>query len=229
MDDGRLLTAPARYRQLVPGERSYAQEARRVLSLLPSGARVAEFRCRSGQLGEALLDEGVDWYGWEREPDRVDAGRPSLGERIHAGGLEDLPRDSEVLLGWFCPLSGVRPDELTETAASISAALRSGGTAIVEAWIQPADARQGWALMDSYSGEDVKLVRACVPVIDGQQARFDYSWLACSRGGTLRTELQTVTCWLHEDDAVQAAFAAAGVEAEVVEAEGLRVWRLAKG
>ena len=83
--------------------------------------------------------------------------------------------------------------------------------------------------MDSYSGEDCKLVRACVPVIDGQEARFDYRWLACSRGGPLRTEVQTVSCWLHDDDAVRSAFAAAGGEAEVVQAEGLRVWRFTKG
>jgi hypothetical protein len=228
MDDSRLMTAPARFMEQLWKGRGFGRDVEVLHTLLHEDSDVFEFHCRVGGLGRALLAVGKVWHGWEKDPEQVRIGRAWAGDRIHPGGLSSMPFGICQLIGWYSPLSEVPPDGLAAAVAQVAGRLAEGGMALVEGWIPPGEARPGWALMDSYSGSDWKLARVCVPTVNGAEACFEYQWMTARRGGEVRLETQVVRRWLHSDDAVSAAFESAGAAAELLEVDGLRIWRAVK-
>ena len=111
-------------------------------------------------------------------------------------------------------------------ANSIVDALQLGGVAVLEDWYRPSEARQGYAIMDIYDGEDCKLVRAVVPRLKGREAHFGFEWMIAEPHQQVRSESHTEIRYLHEESEIISAFESAKVS--LLQLDGLRVWRIEK-
>ena len=129
-----------------------------------------------------------------------------------------------VLIGWFCPFSLIAPDELKKVAQKIYGALKKHGTAYIQQWYFPSEARQGYAVMNVYDGDDCKIVRAGVPRCQNNQAHFVFEWMVAEPNRQVRREVTSEVRHLHTKADIVAAFPHGACR--LLEKNGLRFWRI---
>lgn len=222
MDNSRLLLHPAKYLDRISNQISFTDEAEKVMALTEGREQIHEVFCRTGRLGSELMERGISWCGIDPDAEMVEyaiaKGREVQQGTHYPTGLVTC------LVGWFGPLSLVPPDRLGVFARGVLVALAPGGVAFLESWLRPGDARQGYALMDTYDGLDCKLVRACVPRIEGDQAIFEFDWMVGVSGKPVRRETHKEIRYLHSDESILKAFSDARIS--LLEEGALRVWRV---
>jgi len=229
VDNSRVLIGNATHFDRIHLNIEFDKEADRIAGFFEYASRISEWGCSSGELGLALKRKGVGWYGFEeREPLRKLSvekhGADTVGRSLCDAGAGSITH----LVSWFAPFARVSPEDLNGTAMTLSDALSVGGCALVEDWYRPDEARAGWALMDTYDGEDFKLSRCAVTKIEGIRATFPFFWLAAKMGEEPEGFQEEAVLWLHSEKSLTDAFDQACLRHQSVSIDGLRCWKLTK-
>lgn len=198
--------------------KDYDGEAERLHALLQGegvadGARVFEAACGTG----AYLTRLQRWYevsGCDLNAGILDVARSKLpGVELVQADMARLQVAQPVraLVCLFSSIGYVFPESrLRQAAQSFFAALEPGGVAVVEPWLTPDGIEVGRPSVQTYTSDDLHLVRATVPKVEGQTSVFDFHWLVVPRGGRVEHFVERHELWLYTHEQVQAAFEDAG-------------------
>jgi hypothetical protein len=226
MDDSRLFHGPAQWLDLITAERDWETEVAHILSLFPSKASVLEYGCRTAKLGEMLVNSGMNWRGYEPNEDYFSEARNRLPNHVSSDTIK--PLSQVCMFSWFSPLYSFSPSDIEFEIERLFDFLDSGGKCILEGGCKPEHVRSRYSMMDEYQGEDLKLTRMCVPVLEGNEIIFDYHWMIGRRNYPIKHMKDRQRYWVHPDSVVIEMFTKLGGECELIESRGLRLFVITK-
>ena len=181
------------------------------------GARVLEGACGTGN----YLVHLRRWYaveGFDLADGMLAIARAKLpGVPLWTADLRtfEVERPVDAFLCLFSSLGYVGDEsEVRRVAQRVAAALRPGGFALIQPWLSPALATHGHVGLTRHETDDLKLARMDVVQVADGKTTLDFHWLV-GRCGASAVEHFTDrhVLWLHEPQALVAAFASAGLEA----------------
>ncbi|MBW2527057.1 MAG: class I SAM-dependent methyltransferase [Deltaproteobacteria bacterium] len=234
MDSNSLYRTRAELYDRIYHYKDYAVEGERIHELLAArgvveGALVVEAACGTGSFLQHLRHHyrvaGFDLH----EPmlklarHKLCAGGRFCDVRLWQADMTDFELDppADALLCLFSSIAYVFPiEQLAKTARCFYRAVRPGGVVIVEPFVTPSKYRHGHASMQTYDGEDLKLVRCCVGKAEGRRTILDFHWLVATPQLGVDHFVERHELWLYEQDELLETFATAGFEAEFT-ADGL--------
>ena len=226
MDDSRLYHAIPKWLEKITAERDWERELRVLKTFLPAHKPIWEWRCRTGVFGQ-MLGDAYEWQGGES----LD-GYYELGQLRHKGNIfhQDFPDEPvDCLFSWFSPLFSIEAHDLESQLKAVLNSIVLDGWAVLEAGNNPAHARSRYSMMDVYETEDEKLVRAAVPVLEGEIITFEYYWMYAANGmSEIKEECETQRYFLHPDSRIEQLIQELGAEMRLVEIENIRLWLIAK-
>lgn len=211
--------------------KDYAAESERVRQLLSScgvgeGAYVLEAACGTGS-HLAHLGEHFRVAGFDRHEAMLEQARRKLAPEGSAGEIPlwqadmtsfEVDEPADALLCLFSSIAYVFPlERLEQTARCFFEAVRPGGVIIVEPFVSPSKYRCGHASMQTYDGEDLKLVRCCVGKLEDRRTILDFHWLVTTPHVGVDHFAERHELWLYEQEELLRAFTGAGFEARFTE------------
>lgn len=222
MDDSRLYHAIPKWLEKITKNRDWDKELTVLKSFLPTEGLVWEWSCRTGHLG-ALLGADVQWQGGETNPDYFQLAQQRHTSKVHQ---KDFPSVRVACLySWYSPLFSISPQDLEQCLSKVIDAIEPSGWAVLEAGSNPAHARSRFSMMDVFETDEEKLVRAAVPILEGDVITFEYSWMVATQGVSSIEEAKEVQKYtLHSDETVIRLVQSLGAEIELVERDGIRLW-----
>jgi daunosaminyl-N,N-dimethyltransferase/N-dimethyltransferase len=232
VSDQAVYRARAELYDLIYEWKPYADEAARLRGLLHAadvadGARVLEAACGTGRYLEHLR-AWFDVSGFDLHDEMLDVARACVaGVPLFRADMADfeVERPFDALLCLFSSIGYLEGAErLAAAAACFARALRPGGLLVVEPWIAPDDYHPGYAHMDTYADDDIKLCRASVSRREGDRAVVEFHWLAARRGGGVEHFTDRHALWLCPREQMIEIFEDAGFACRF-EPEGLMKMR----
>ncbi|MFT5684281.1 MAG: SAM-dependent methyltransferase [Myxococcota bacterium] len=194
-----------------------AAAAREILSIegVGEGSRVLEAACGTGRYLEHL----AQWFlvsGFDLDPTmlraaqwRVPSGTLFLGDM--AAFSVDVPCDA--LLCLFGGMGYLPPGTpLASGASAFYAAVRPGGVALIEPWVEPDEFVSGRAWMQTYVSANFKLARLVVPRREGKRCVLDFHYQLARAGHRVEQLRATESLWLHTTAELIAQLEAVGFE-----------------
>lgn len=210
----------ARYYDQIYHWKPYGEEAVRVRRLLhdagvTDGARVLEAACGTG----AYLRELKAWFdieGFDVSETMLAVARERVPD-VHTFQADmtdfEVEEPYDALLCLFSSIGYVMDAEsLASTARSFAAALRPGGSLIIEPWVDPEAYVPGRPTQHTYESEDLKLCRSVVGRREGDRAILEFHWLVTRRDEGVEHFVDTHTMWLCPRDPMRQLFVDAGFE-----------------
>ena len=235
--DEKLFGERAELYDLIYTKIDYDGNAARIAALLADegvadGARVLEAACGTGSYAARLasrfrmsgLDNAEAMVAVSR---RKNPGVPHVVADMAAFRPSDFgsdePFDAVVcLFGSVGYLLGV--DRVRAALRCFAAAVRPGGAVIVEPWLAPDVFRPGFAWLDTYSDDVIKVARASFSTVRpdsiGDVSVLDFEWVVARRGVGLDRFSERHELWLGPRETMAAAFREAGLSARFLP-EGL--------
>ena len=213
--------------------KDYAAECERLREVLlaegvADGARVLEAACGTGSHLEKLRQ----WYslsGFDRSPEMLRVASTKLGPEglfeadMAAFEAPEAPFDAVLCL--FSSIGYLLDEQSLQAAARcFAAALRSGGTLVVEPWITPEDFNAGRGAMHTYDSEDLKLCRMALSAVEGEISFFDFHWLVSRPSKPVEHFVERHELRLFTRPQMIQAFEAAGFDVRF-ESDGLMAGR----
>jgi daunosaminyl-N,N-dimethyltransferase/N-dimethyltransferase len=205
--------------------KDYKAEAEALHQLLADnqvadGATLLEAACGTG----SYLQQLSRWYrvsGFDISPQMLSIARRKLSNVVlfeaDMASFE-LKQPVDVIVCLFSSIGYLRPEaRLSSAARAFARALKPGGLALVEPWLEPEGFRPGIAHMHTYESDELKLCRANVGKLDGVDAVLDFHWLAARAGKDVEyfTERHVLRCYTREQ--MLEAFGQAGLEVSYLE------------
>jgi len=235
--DEKLFGERAELYDLIYTKIDYVGNAARIAELLAAegvadGARVLEAACGTGSYTAALasryrmagLDnaEAMVAVSRKKNPGVPHVVADMADFRVADFGSEE-PFDALVCLfgsvGYL-----LTSDRVRAALRCFAAAVRPGGTVIVEPWLAPDVFRAGFAWLDTYSDDAIKVARASIssrlPGPEGDFSILEFEWVISRAGIGLDRFSERHELWLCPRDVMAAAFREAGLAARFLE-EGL--------
>lgn len=232
MSDQAIYRSRAALYDLIYEWKPYADEAVRLREILRAegfagGARILEAACGTGRYLEHLR-AWFDVAGFDLHDEMLDVARACLaGVPLFRADMADfeVERPFDALLCLFSSIGYLNgPERVAAAAACFARALRPGGLLVVEPWISPDDFHPGYAHMDTYDDDEVKLCRVSVSRREGDRSIIDFHWLAARRGGEVEHFTDRHELWLCPPDRMIEIFRDAGFECRF-EPDGLMKMR----
>lgn len=234
MESNSLYRARAELYDRIYHFKDYAAESERVRQLLSEqgiepGATVVEAACGTGSYLQHLRHHyrvaGFDLHEpmLEQARHKLCAGGRYCDVRLWQADMTsfELSPPADALLCLFSSIAYLFPlERLVQAARCFHRAVRPGGAVLVEPFVTPAKYRCGHASMQTYDGDDVKLVRCCVGKTEGRRAILDFHWLVTTPDVGVEHFAERHELWLYEPDELLEAFRAAGFDARFTD-EGL--------
>lgn len=198
--------------------KNYGEEAsaiRRILleEGLSEGDRVLEAACGTGR----YLMHLQQWFsvsGFDLDRTmlrsarwRVPSGMFFLGDMskftVHA--------PCDALLCLFGGMGYLEPSlSLSAGAAAFFAAVRPGGIALIEPWVEPDEFVSGQAWMQTYASANFQLARLVVPERDGRRCVLKFHYQLARAGGRVEQLQGTETLFLHPLEDLRSVLVDAG-------------------
>jgi dTDP-3-amino-3,6-dideoxy-alpha-D-glucopyranose N,N-dimethyltransferase/dTDP-3-amino-3,4,6-trideoxy-alpha-D-glucopyranose N,N-dimethyltransferase/N-methyltransferase len=203
--------------------KDYAGEAASLTALLakegvPRGSRLLEGGCGTG---EHLRFLGAS--GFDLSPEMIAIARRKVPDAdLWTADLASftVTRPYDAFLCLFSAIGYLDEEALRSSARCIAAALRPGGIAVIEPWLQLEQLDVGRPSLQIYDSPDLKIARACVSELEGDVSVLRFHWLVARRGRPIEQFEEVHRLWCASPDALRSAFADAGFEARF-EPEGL--------
>ena len=205
------------------GRKKYRPESEFVRDTLrglgvSDGARLLDAACGTGKHLEHLR-EWYDAAGFDLSPQMIEIARGRLpGTSLWTGDLADFDvasfdgRPYDALTCLFSAIGCVYPAErLLAAARCMFAALRPGGVALVEPWLEPDAFRDGTVHTHASLDEVPHLVRMCTSTREGRHTILDFHWLIGDGEGVEHLHDRHVL-WMCPRAELVAVFEAAGFE-----------------
>ncbi len=200
--------------------KDYAGEAAQVRALLhdaglADGARLLEVACGTGAY-LAPLSAWFDVAGCDLNEGMLAVARAKLPTTaLWSVDMCELvvPEPYDAVVCLFSSV-GYLLDEarLRRACVAMAAAVRTGGTVIVEPWI-PAEAYAvGRPSMQTYTSPDLHLARACVAERRGDVAVMPMHWLVVPRDGPVERFVDVHELWFCPPETMRAALHDAGLD-----------------
>lgn len=194
-----------------------------ILSRVPGASGLLDVACGTGKHMELLRR----WYsveGVDLEPGLLELARGRLpGVPLHLGDMRtfNLGRKFDVVTCLFSAIGYMQtPEDLIHALANMAGHLAPAGVMLVEPWLSPdgfEDRHLSAPLVAS--GPDWHVVRANDSRLEGRLSIMRFHYLV-SRPGKVEHMVETHSPALYTVDEYRAAFAAAGLSADL-DQEGL--------
>lgn len=145
------------------------------------GAILLHAQCGTGRLLAALSADYTP-QGFEPSTSRLAMARERLGPpaQLWQGGLPDFrpPAQADVVFCDADALGGLRKASALEAGLrALAASVRPGGVLLLSPGPAPEEVLSGQAIMDTYDGDGIKIVRSAVARVLRQRYRLDYFWM----------------------------------------------------
>ena len=195
--------------------KDYAGEAARLKVLLakhgiPDGSRLLEGGCGTG---EHLRHLGAS--GFDLSPEMIAIARAKApGADLWTADLASftVTHAYDAFLCLFSAVGYLDEAGLRSCARCVAAALRPGGVAVIEPWLQVDQLDVGRPSLQTYDSPDLKIARACVSELDGDVSVLRFHWLVARRGRPVEAFEETHRLWCASPDVLRSAFSDAGFE-----------------
>ena len=197
------------FSDLLDGSLDYGAHAGAISAALssagiPAGATILHAACGTGRLLAALSGDYIV-QGFTASAPTLAIARARLGPsaRLWLGGLPNLqpPAPADAIVCGPAALGALRDAAaLAAGLEAIAAALRPGGVLLLSPGPVPGEVVSGQAIMDTFDGDGVKIVRSAVVRVLRQRQRLDYFWMVGQDHRGIQTFEERVerALWSHE-------------------------------
>ncbi|MCA9286699.1 MAG: class I SAM-dependent methyltransferase [Phycisphaerales bacterium] len=201
--------------------KDYDVESARLAATLrqrsPEAKEVLDVGCGTGQHARALGALGFEVDGVDLEPAfvRIASARNPAGRFVCGDMLElDLGRRYDAVLCLFGAIGYVGTiDRLHQAIAAMARHLRAGGILIVEPWLEPERATDGFVGINTAESDTVKVCRMARTTVHGRLSRVEFQYLfGRSSGLEHRQEIHELGLFTREE--MLEAFRQAGLAAQ---------------
>ncbi len=204
--------------------KQYEAEALKVREILNAngvadGSSVLEAACGTGN-HLVHLRKWFDVSGFDMSPAMLRIAMPKLpGVPLFEADMSEfkVPRPFDAVLCLFSSIAYMEDSGRLETvAARFAEAVRPGGVCLVEPFVSPDKFIDGSSSVQTYTGDDLKCVRANVSYRVGNRAPIKFHWLVMPAGCreiTHFTEEHVLT--LFSDQELRTAFENAGFDVTI--------------
>jgi SAM-dependent methyltransferase len=181
------------------------------------GSAVLEAACGTGRYLEHL-SRWFEVSGFDLDPAMLRAAcwRVPDGTFFSAdmSGFS-IPSPCDALLCLFGGVGYLEPTSARAAgAAAFFAAVRPGGVALLEPWVEPDEFEAGRAWMQTYVSSNFKLARLVVPRREGRRCVLDFHYQLARAGHRVEQLRGTETLWLHPIDDLVADLEATGFQVQ---------------
>ena len=202
--------------------KNYSEEAATVRRLLLSegvaeGGRILEAACGTGR----YLMHLQQWFsvaGFDLDRSMLRAARWRVPDGIFfLGDMSNFSVDGpcDALLCLFGGMGYLEPSTaLASGAAAFFAAVRPGGVALVEPWVEPDEFVPGEAWMQTYAATNFQLARLVVPRREGERCVLEFHYQLARAGGRVEQLRSTEILYLHPLQRLVSALSSAGFQVE---------------
>lgn len=184
--------------------KDYESEAWRLRQLLlnagvAQGARVLEVACGTGphmtHLAGTFRMTGTDL----NEP-MLQLARARLPDvTFFAADMAELRVEQpfDALLCLFSSIGYMHGvEQLARAASSFAAALRPGGTLVIEPWLSRDIFVDGTPSLYTWQDDKLKLARACVVRAEGRRSILEFHWVVARQGGDVEHFSERHELWM---------------------------------
>ena len=168
----------------------YKKSAKKVKKLITKhkkvkGNKLLDVACGTGKhLG--FLKSEFECTGIDISNEMLDVARKKYdGIRFLQADMVnfDLNEKFDAIICLFSSIGYVKTYEnLKKTIINFSNHLKLGGVVIIEPWLTKSVAIDGFASMNTYNSDEIKIARQSVSKIDGDISRFEMHYLVAKKG-----------------------------------------------
>lgn len=200
-------------------------ELRRLIAERAPGARsLLDVACGTGKHLEGL-GQHFEVSGLDLDSDLLAiAGNRNPGVPLHVGDMVDfdLGRRFGAVTCLFSAIGYARDESrLRRAVQSMARHLTPGGVLLIEPWIFPEDFEDGFVDSLIVEHEDSKVVRVGFSERRGTLSRLEMHYLVRPEGGDVSHFVEEHELGLFSDEQYRAAIAAAGLELDSFDPQGL--------
>ena len=217
-EQGGTLGERAEFADALESERDFparaaAIHAQLVVAGVPDGASLLEVGCAGGQLLSALQE----WYtvaGCDPYEARLVLARKRLtGVPLRQCAASGVTAESPAEVVIFAGTERLRLSEIPTALEAISTALAPDGVLLLLAGPTPDTLSRGEAIMDTFDGDGLKLVRSVVVRRSGTTARLAQHWMVARDYREVESFIENHTLHLHAPEILRTTLTEAGLTA----------------
>ena len=204
--------------------KDYEGEARDLVAIVgeraPNAASLLDVACGTGEHLRLVRSSFDHVEGVDVEPDMVALARAKLPDVVITEAdmrTFDLGRTFDAVTCLFSSIGYLADaEELRAAVTRMAAHLAPGGVLVIDGWIRPDAWRPGGGVMaQAESDEETAVARVVRSRRDGDRTYLEMRYLVATSDGFDTIEERHVLT-LFSDEDYRSAFAAAGLEAEVL-------------